>query len=221
MGSDEREAVRTTIVGGRPPGSGRSNSAVPRGIEVLVKKASVDPEFREVLLEQRSGAAKEIALALEPAEEAVLNTIPREQLLGVIGRTVVPVEQRRAFLGRVAVAMLAALGVGVVGCRQEPDAPSQSRGARPDQPVQTAPAQGPKGEMTSRNRPEANPTHRVEPPANTALQTDTLSRTNGIRPDRPPQPVTDSTAPLPTNLHESTVTYGIQPDRPVRTFTIY
>ena len=35
----EQQAVRTTIVGGRPPGSGRSDVAVPRGIEVLVKKA--------------------------------------------------------------------------------------------------------------------------------------------------------------------------------------
>ncbi|MCP4231568.1 MAG: hypothetical protein GY771_15670, partial [bacterium] len=43
--SIEREAVRTTIVGGRPPGSGKSNGSIPRGIEVLVKKASVDAVF--------------------------------------------------------------------------------------------------------------------------------------------------------------------------------
>jgi len=47
--TDEREAERTTIVGGRPPGSGRSNVAVPRGIEVLLKKAAVDPEFCRML----------------------------------------------------------------------------------------------------------------------------------------------------------------------------
>ena len=34
----EQEAVRTTIVGGRPPGSGKSVGNIPRGIEVLVKK---------------------------------------------------------------------------------------------------------------------------------------------------------------------------------------
>lgn len=39
----EQEAVRTAIVGGRPPGSGTRVGAIPRGVEVLVKKASVDP----------------------------------------------------------------------------------------------------------------------------------------------------------------------------------
>ena len=29
----EQEAVRTTIVGGRPPGSGKSVGAIPRGID--------------------------------------------------------------------------------------------------------------------------------------------------------------------------------------------
>ncbi len=42
----EQEVVRTTIVGGRPPGSGQRLGPIPRGIEVLVRKASVDPEFK-------------------------------------------------------------------------------------------------------------------------------------------------------------------------------
>jgi len=37
----EQPAVRTTIVGGRPPGSGKGIGSVPRGIEVLVKKTAV------------------------------------------------------------------------------------------------------------------------------------------------------------------------------------
>jgi hypothetical protein len=47
---DEQEAVFTTIVGGRPPGSDTRVGAIPRGVEVLLKKASVDPAFRELLL---------------------------------------------------------------------------------------------------------------------------------------------------------------------------
>ena len=35
----EQESVRTTIVGGRPPGSGKPMGNVPRGIEVLLKKS--------------------------------------------------------------------------------------------------------------------------------------------------------------------------------------
>ena len=54
---EEREAVRTTIVGGRPPGSGKEVGPIPRGIEVLVKKAAVDPAFKQILLEKRAKAA--------------------------------------------------------------------------------------------------------------------------------------------------------------------
>jgi hypothetical protein len=61
---DEAEAVRTTIVGGRPPGSGRNNVPVPRGIEVLVKKASVDAGFRELFLKQRGRVALVMLAAL-------------------------------------------------------------------------------------------------------------------------------------------------------------
>ena len=63
-GRIECEAVRTTIVGGRPPGSGTSIGSIPRGIEVLVKKAAVDPAFRTLLLERRGQAAEAIGLVL-------------------------------------------------------------------------------------------------------------------------------------------------------------
>ena len=49
----EQRAVRTTIVGGRPPGSGQPIGDIPRGIEILLKKAAVDPAFQELLLRQR------------------------------------------------------------------------------------------------------------------------------------------------------------------------
>ncbi len=148
MSAKEPEAVRTTIVGGRPPGSGRTNLSVPRGIEVLVKKAAVDPGFRERLLEIRGAAAEEIELRLTAAEAAMLGRVPREQLLQVIEQTAVPDEQRRAFLGKVAVAMLAALGPGLSGCSEaepagiQPDRPTNSpatRGIQPDQPTPLPP----------------------------------------------------------------------------------
>jgi hypothetical protein len=110
---DEAKAVRTTIVGGRPPGSGRNNVPVPRGIEVLVKKASVDAEFRELLLKQRGKAAATIQLELDPAENTMLSAIPREQLAQIVDHTTVPMELRTAFMGRVAPVMLAALGVSL------------------------------------------------------------------------------------------------------------
>ena len=114
----EQESVRTTIVGGRPPGSGQPIGAIPRGIEVLVKKAAVDEEFRNLLLDDPNQAAMSIELELEPVESAMLKTFPKEQLATIIDKTEVPLTHRRAFLGQSAAAMLALFGgiTFTVGC---------------------------------------------------------------------------------------------------------
>ena len=78
-----------------------------RGVEVLLKKASVDARFRSLLLANRSGAAMTISLELDPAEAAMLDTMPAEQLHAIIRRTRVPPEDRRVFLGKIASVMLA------------------------------------------------------------------------------------------------------------------
>ena len=92
--------MRTTIVGGRPPGSGQPVGDIPRGIEVLVKKAAVDAEFKALLLARRAAAADEIGLTLAPAEAMMLAVAPAEQLEAIIARTSVPSEHRRAFWAR-------------------------------------------------------------------------------------------------------------------------
>ena len=86
------------------------NTRIPKGIEVLVKKASVDPAFKALLLERRAGAAQEIGLELDAAETMMLAAVPAGQLEAIIARTDVPQEHRRAFLGHAAAAMLAAVG---------------------------------------------------------------------------------------------------------------
>ena len=96
----EQEAVRTTIVGGRPPGSGQKVGPIPRGIEILLRKASVDPAFKDLLLANRGGAAEAIGLKLEPGEALMLAAAPAAQLEAVIARTSVPQEHRLAFSGR-------------------------------------------------------------------------------------------------------------------------
>ncbi len=105
----EQDAVFTTIVGGRPPGSGTKVGAIPRGIEVLIKKASVDPEFRRLLLEKRGEAAKEIELELTEVERNTLSSIPAEQLEKIIDNTKVRPEHRAIFMGNVGKLMLAAV----------------------------------------------------------------------------------------------------------------
>jgi hypothetical protein len=125
----EMPAVKTTIVGGRPPGCGKMLGDIPRGIEVLVKKASVDPAFRALLLARRSAAAGEIGLLLAPAEAMMLDHVPQAQLEAIINRTKVDPSRRNAFLSKAAGVMLAALGASaVVSC----DDVALSKGVRPD-----------------------------------------------------------------------------------------
>jgi hypothetical protein len=158
-GTPEMPAVRTTIVGGRPPGCGKPLGDIPRGIEVLVKKAAVDPVFRRLLLARRGGAAEEIGLKLQPAEAALLEAVPARQLQAVIDRTRVAPEVRPAFLGKAAAVMLVALGVssfdapaqvepsdGIRAVQRAPasepaPAPAPVAGARMNMPPATAPAQ--------------------------------------------------------------------------------
>jgi hypothetical protein len=182
---NEREAVRTTIVGGRPPGSGRDLGDIPRGLEVLLKKASVDTEFRARLLEERGAAAAAIELELDPAESAMLQAIPRAQLDNIVAQTVVPVEQRRVFLGRLAAPMLAVLGIAVTGCPAL-ETNVVTLGVRPDT-VRT-------------NQPPANPQPVTPPPA-------------GIRPDKPPTNLPPARPPA-TNSLPSSASRGIRPDLP-------
>ena len=138
----EQEAVKTTIVGGRPPGSGKPVGPIPRGIEVLVKKAAVDSDFKHLLIERRADAAGDIALTLEPSEVAMINAVPEAQLEAIIARTTVHPKQRAAFLGRVAAVMIVALGASTVGygCRDNEE-PS-TKGIRPDRPERVEPTQG-------------------------------------------------------------------------------
>ena len=63
---------RRTIVGGRS----RSDLLVsnfPRGIEILLKKASVDSGFYTLLLQNPLRAARSIELDLKPVEIDILN----------------------------------------------------------------------------------------------------------------------------------------------------
>ena len=93
----------------------RDIGSIPRGIEVLVKKASVDPEFRQLLLDRRAEAARAIDLELTEAEQNMLSSMPVEQLEKIICKTKVKPEHVKIFLGRAAMLMLAvAAGAGVI-----------------------------------------------------------------------------------------------------------
>jgi len=105
---------------------------VPRGMEILIKKASVDPEFKGQLLEERSECARRIGLELKPVETAILNGIPSVQLEAIIGSTRVHEKHRPAFLGCAAAAMLAALGLSTGAYAMEEDFEFETTGIDPD-----------------------------------------------------------------------------------------
>jgi acyl carrier protein len=122
-----------TSTGGKPPGD------IPRGMEVLVKKASVDAEFRTLLLDERDAAAASIGLTLDPAEALLLRAAPAAQLEAIIAKTEVAHEHRRVFLGKAAAAMLAAIGVvqGEQAAARPPIKLTAPGGARPGPPTPT------------------------------------------------------------------------------------
>ncbi len=155
----EHEAVRTTIVGGRPPGSGQSVGDIPRGIEVLIKKAAVDPVFRDLLLARRAEAADGIGLRLEPTEAMMLATVPGGQLESIIAHTSVPQEHRRAFLGQAAAAMLAA-----VGAIATTTAPAWGGGSFGNQPDRGPPMTGASGGMRMDRPGGKEPKEPLKPP---------------------------------------------------------
>ena len=223
----EQPAVKTTIVGGRPPGSGKAVGPIPRGIEVLIKKAAVDPEFKMLLLAKRDKAAGEIDLTLEAAEAMMLKATPRAQLEAIIAQTSVHPSVLPAFLGRAAAVMLVALGAGTLGCDKvevtdgiAPDRPPAKRveppphipvpeGVRPDRP----PAAKPKTDEPSA-APSATAT---EPITSTPTSGERITR--GIRPSRPPtkpkedvppekKPIISQALTLPATWDEKT-TYAV------------
>lgn len=101
-----------------------------RGVDVLLKKAAVDPVFKKLLLEKRAAAAETIGLELDAAEAALINAAPKSQLDVVIARTTVSPKIRPAFLGYAAGVMLAALAA-TTACSGLVDA---TFGNRPDPP---------------------------------------------------------------------------------------
>jgi hypothetical protein len=128
--NSEKPAVKTTIVGGRPPGSGKGVDTVPRGIEILLKKAAIDESFRKTLLSNRSNAADAIGLTLNPVEISMLKAMPEPALEKMIGATKVQPKIRQAFMGYTAAVMLAALTAASDGLPQ--DRAQVSLGIQPD-----------------------------------------------------------------------------------------
>ena len=74
-----RDAFKT-IVGGRSGNTNPSDNS-PHGIEVLLKKASLDGDFARVLLQSPDEAARLIGLDLQDSERRILANTPASTLM--------------------------------------------------------------------------------------------------------------------------------------------
>jgi hypothetical protein len=98
-----------TIVGGRPAAPRSIRNDIPRGLELLIKKASVDPDFKRELLSKKEKLIGEMNLPLDESEKAMLTCVPVTHLEKMIEATQVSASQRKALSGGSAAAMLALL----------------------------------------------------------------------------------------------------------------
>jgi len=95
-----------TIVGGRSK-EHRDRNNFPRGIEILLKKAKVDTQFKTVLLKDPLEAANSIELELKENEKKILENTPKPLLETMIENTFVPKHHVKTFLTAKTAAMLA------------------------------------------------------------------------------------------------------------------
>ncbi len=110
--SEDPQDQGHTIVGGRPAAAKSQRTDIPRGLELLIKRAAIDSEFRITLLEKREKLIEELQIPLDESEKAMLACVPAEHLEKMIAATEVPTSQKRA-LRTGSVAAMVALMTGL------------------------------------------------------------------------------------------------------------
>ncbi len=207
LGERQMPSPRTTIVGGRPPEQEGGLPPVPTGIQRLLRLASVDPEFRQELVERRGELAAAAEIPLTPSEAAILAAIPAAQLDEMAVKLPPPPAPRRAFLRRTAATAVvllggAALAEGAAGCRKPTSDPN---------PPGTQEADGDGGPADPPKRPdnremESEGGASPHPPPPRAEKRE-IQETGGAAPDLPPERPTD---------RPTTTKGGSAPDLPDR-----
>ena len=84
-----KQAVKTTIVGGQPPGNDRPLQYIPVGLEELLAMAAVNPQFARALLTDRAGAMQASGVELTGTEQSVLGAVDDaalERMVNSVGR---------------------------------------------------------------------------------------------------------------------------------------
>jgi hypothetical protein len=93
----------------------RKNTAVqtpppiPPEVVVLVKKASIDQRFRDLLLSEREAAARAIGLEMSPEGDRILSRASKDTLRKAVESAAVRPENEAVFLGEDGQGMLSRL----------------------------------------------------------------------------------------------------------------
>jgi hypothetical protein len=134
----DRPDRKRTIVGGRPKAEGGPGADIPRGVEIVLKMAAIDPTFRKRLIHMRGQASRDLGFKLKLSEAMILEAVPEDQLQAMIDAMQVSDDER---------ARLSALApekrlpsdsplLATMGIRPEWNADAaalrQTRGIRPD-----------------------------------------------------------------------------------------
>ena len=202
----KQKAVRTTIVGGQPPGNERPLQPIPVGIEELLAMAAVDSEFADALFANRDRAIDASGVSLTATERAIIGATDTSMLSQMIKNVqgAIPDADRRTFMQRSAAALLAFLGgaavVGAAACDQKvtgsrPIVPNA--GVRPEgNPAKAAESTKDTPPDAETDKPDAPPPKpdagpppsKVRPRPSRGIRPDRPQPTRGIRPDKPKQP---------------------------------
>ena len=212
-----KQAVKTTIVGGQPPGNDRSLPPIPVGIEDLIGMAAVNGEFATALYEDRAAAITAGGVELTATERGILAAIDDAMLAQMVANVErgVPNRERRWFLHRSAAALLVLAGGGAVASAcsdpqskpQPPKSPAPADAAAAPPDAQPVPKDGPPPPPPDAVRPEPMPTRGISPD-----RPKPDVKPTGINPDRPPQ----SRGISPDRPKYDRPTKGVRPDRPER-----
>ncbi len=125
------EAVRRTIVGGRPIDRRRRKVRIPIGIEKVLCAAAADGVFMERLVTARADALDGTGLQVSAAEAAILGSVSEDALRTMIDHIDLKRHRKRRFFRGIAAASLAA--TTATACIGENET-AVAGGAAPDWP---------------------------------------------------------------------------------------
>lgn len=184
-----RTSVRTTIVGGQPPGNARPLGEVPIGMERLLGLAAVDDRLAAELEHDPKSLAEGCGITLEPTELSVLEATPKGALRGMLDgiRSGLAEPARREFIKRASILAAALFATGAAaasGCKKTTPEPRPGPGAGatdmdgPPAGMDTPPEDMAPPPKAMTPEPDAGPPPRKPPPYRDQVK-------RGISPRRP------------------------------------